>query len=543
MSSLGDILDSLSYSKNKMTRIPLLILFVFAFVPLLVMIYIFYDFILELLVQIDQTMILINIVLAMITIIVFVTSLLQVPSIYYYAMDTEFYLAMPVRPYEILGAKFLNTLIYQYVFVLYLMGPLIIALLPYETSIIFYFFLIIISLFLPVLPLLLSSLIIMFMMNFLPFLKNKNFMNILIGLFTIGFTLFLSFGTELFAGEYTQETIYHLLQQGSNSLAMGMFRFIPTIGWSAKALNDLNLFYLLLVIGLNILLFVVYVVFAQGFYLNGAQGVTESARNNKVLSKEGLRQSVHQQSPLFSLIKRECLILLRTPSYLLNNVLITILLPLLLFTPLFFTGIQADPDMAMITDQLNQLLSSNNNLITISLVVGFGLGVFSGGTNTISATSISRDAYHLDALKSYPIKGSTLILSKVLTGTLVSLVTIILTLVVFLFMIELPSLFYLLTLIISILSSLAFNAFSIIPDLISPKLNWTNENQAVKQNMNSVFTLLLSMVIPVLFVFLVIRFNLSLLLVGIVVISLLLIMFGSLYLYLNLNRDNLFNYL
>ena len=131
----------------------------------------------------------------------------------------------------------------------------------------------------------------------------------------------------------------------------------------------------------------------------------------------------NRQPVIWALIKRELIELIRTPAYLLNCVSITILMPALLIGPLFFSNLSSDADLVAIQEGLMTFINQNNNLIYLAVVGGFFMGIFSGGINSVSSTAISRDAYQLDALKSYPIAANTIVFSKVLTGTLISLIT------------------------------------------------------------------------------------------------------------------------
>ena len=539
--SFGGTSQDLTSSRNKITRWLLYGLLLVAFVPLMFSLYFLFDYTLELLISIDQVSILTNVVLAGVTIMVFVLSLLQIPSIYYYARDTEGILVLPIKPHQILGAKFLTTLVYQYALVIFMILPLGAAMSATNPTIVYYLVLLVVSIFLPVLPLLISSLIVMFLMNFVPMFKNKNFMNIIIGLVTVILAVALSMSMNTI-GEVSPEAIVELLQQGNDTIAATMFTFLPTINWASEALNQMNFLSLLLVIIVNLGLFGVYCMFAQGFFLNGAQGINEAVRSRKSFSRSSLRKMTNRQPVMWALIKRELIELIRTPAYLLNCVSITILMPALLIGPLFFSNLSSDADLVAIQEGLMTFINQNNNLIYLAVVGGFFMGIFSGGINSVSSTAISRDAYQLDALKSYPIAANTIVFSKVLTGTLISLITVACTVLIGLYALDLPWSFYLLFILIALLSTLAVNMMMIILDIVRPKLNWTSETQAVKQNLNSMLSILFAMAIPVAYGFVVLYFELSILLSVSLTLLVILLMMGSLLLFLKLYQKHLFNY-
>ena len=96
--------------------------------------------------------------------------------------------------------------------------------------------------------------------------------------------------------------------------------------------------------------------------------------------------------------------------------------------------------------------------------------------------------------------------------------------------------------LIALLSTLAVNMMMIILDIVRPKLNWTSETQAVKQNLNSMLSILFAMAIPVAYGFVVLYFELSILLSVSLTLLVILLMMGSLLLFLKLYQKHLFNY-
>lgn len=536
--TLGGSSQEITSSRSKLMRWGLYALLLVAFLPLMGSLYFLFNHTLELLVAIDQISILTNVVLAGVTIFVFLLSLLQIPSIYYYAKDTESFLALPVKPYQILGAKFITTLLYQYLLVIFFMVPFGLAMAQTQPPLMFYFSLVIISILLPVFPLLVSSLIIMLLMNFVPLFKNKNAMNIIIGFITIVFAVVFSLSSNSM-GTISNEALISMLQQGNDSIASLMFTFIPTINLSARALNHLELVALGGVIIINVALFALYCVFAQGFYLNGAQGISESARSKTTFNSATVGKHTSSQPVIIALIKRELIELIRTPAYLLNCISITILMPALLFGPYLFSSASSDIDLVAYQ---GLLINNNSDLVMIAVIAGFLVGIFSSGLNSVSSTAISRDAYQLDALRALPVSKNTIILSKVFTGSLVSLITVFTLFIGALFILSLPWTFYVIFIFVSVLSVLSVNMLLIIIDVIKPKMNWLSEAQAVKQNFNSFLSIILSLVIPVIYGFVVFYYQLNLLLViGLTLLSIMLMM-GIFALFLKLYQSHIFNY-
>lgn len=531
----------ISSSKKPISRWIVYGIFVLCFVPIMISITFTFEYLLEMLSMFEQEYILVNLVLAVLTLTVFMLSLLQVPAVFYYGQDVDRWLSYPLKPYQILGAKFINTLVYQYSIVILVMGPLGYAMLPYADNFLFLPILIIVAILLPVFPLIVSSLIIMLLMNFVPVLKNKNTMNLIIGSISVILAIALSLGLNGTAA-FSEEVLLDMLMQGNNSLSRVMFTIIPTIRFASSALIDSNLLMLLLVIVLNIAFFILYCLFAQGFYLNGAQGISESIRTKKLLSKKQQHQFNRRTLPIWSLCIRELKELLRTPPYLMNNILIAILMPVIMIGSLYFSGAGADEEIAIMIQQVNNFLQQGQNSFFVAIIGGFCVGVFSGGINSVSATSISRDAYQLDGLLSLPVSRNTIVYSKVLTGCLVSMSTIGMIMLIIIFGLKLPWTFNILFLFIAILATVGFNSLSIILDLVKPKLNWTSGVQAVKNNFNSFVSIMVSMIIPIVCGVIIFANQLDVTLSIAIIISIIILMISSLPLFLKLYQRHLFYY-
>jgi len=110
--------------------------------------------------------------------------------------------------------------------------------------------------------------------------------------------------------------------------------------------------------------------------------------------------------------------------------------------------------------------------------------------NLITVTSLSREGTNIYFMKLIPMSYVKQIQAKILSGVVVSMVGILFMLVpawIF-FKIQFHLIFF--AFIASILGMIFMNYLGMIVDLIHPKLVWEQETAAVKNNLNSVFTML-----------------------------------------------------
>ena len=125
----------------------------------------------------------------------------------------------------------------------------------------------------------------------------------------------------------------------------------------------------------------------------------------------------------------------------------------------------------------------------------------------VSATAISREGQHVYFMKMIPMEIMDQLHAKSLSGFLLSLLGLILTVIPAAYFLKAP--WYILAIfsVMAILGSLFINYLSIIVDVIHPKLVWETEQAAVKQNINFVFTMLPSFGLAYLLVWLALTFD------------------------------------
>lgn len=423
----------------------------------------------------------------LVSVIIFIFSLLQVPSVYYFSKDTESYLSLPLKPSEILGGRFLTSVIYEYLLIIIVYLPLLFSYLAFDFSIVKLLFGVIVGLVLPFIPVLLASLIIIFLMNFVPLFKNKNALNLIIGVFTIVFAIGIQFSIGSQASVENYQKLLDMLIYGNDSLLNNFFKIYPFVIWAANAITKSSILDLLLYLGFTLLLIMLYFIFTQRFYLNGVTNISEGSRSRKRFDKENM-QTYRQESTTFLFFKRELKLLFRTPTYLLNLVLGTLIAPILVLVYTFIVG----GDSTLNVEQFNELstvmnnfLASPINVVATVVVGGFVFGLILSMLNMISITAISREGQGLYNLKSFPIRFWDVLLGKILVGVSLSMFGALLLVIPIILYVNYNPLILIGVIVYSFLVVFGYNALGIYIDVKKPKLNWTNEIQAAKQNLNA----------------------------------------------------------
>ncbi len=179
-----------------------------------------------------------------------------------------------------------------------------------------------------------------------------------------------------------------------------------------------------------------------------------------------------QKSPVLSLMYKELLVILRTPSYAFQYFATTFTLPLMVY---------------VCVNLMRNMMSTLTVLNCDYEIAIFVIAMFSILTNTFCTTNISRDGHMLGMLKTLPIKGSTVIAAKIGFCMIVAEISILSSLIVLL---AVGSLLWWQALIIFVLASMmafAEVAFATRKDLGRPSIP-SNDKEEVQEGNSNVST-------------------------------------------------------
>ena len=145
------------------------------------------------------------------------------------------------------------------------------------------------------------------------------------------------------------------------------------------------------------------------------------------------------------------------------------------------------------------------------LAIAFAAACFISSTNGITSSALSREGKILYIMKILPMSYNKQILAKVTVGIIMSLIGTLLLLACLTLLIQPPLWFFLLLLATLPGAVLVTCLAGIIFELYWPKLNWDNEQKAVKQNLNVIYSMLTAILLAALAVAPIAAFSLTLL--------------------------------
>lgn len=435
----------------------------------------------------DQAGYLMNVGFLMTAVIIFLFSIFAIPSVYYFSKDIDHLLVLPIKPEVILTSKLAVCIVYEYLFAAAVLVPMYISfILQIGFSFLSFLCFLIIFFTLPIYPLVLSSVLTMVIMRFVPFFNNRDRFNLIGGIIVVASALGLSFWMQTMETE-DMSAVLMALMDGNNSLMQFGTMLFPFVPSAALSCFHGDLLQLLLYLGITAISLVVFLICGKLLYFKGAIGGSETSHSRHTFDQKQLSESRHHSVFRTYLIK-EFKILFRTPVFFTNCVLTALLMPIIL-TVAVYTSLQGMDLRAFITPQL---LESIPNLWCYVLVISFLVGSFMGGINMISSTAISREGTNAYFMKFIPVPVETQAFAKAACGIIISAVSGWLLLIPLHLVLSYPIYLDLIFVVGSLVSVIMTNLFGILIDLLRPKLVWEQEAAAVKQNLNGVISILLS---------------------------------------------------
>lgn len=385
-------------------------------------------------------------------------------------------------------------LAYEYAFTLIVLAPLFIAYASNTVIGIPYVLLaLVIFITLPIYPLVLSSIITMLLMRFVPFFKNRDRFNMIAGILSI--VLAFSFSFAMNSGTISEDpnALITMLVAGHNSMISLFSKIFPAIPFAAEALIGSDVVQLALYILITCAALAVLVILGKWLYFKGAIGFSETKSSRKELSaKEFARVSRH--SKVRTYLIKELRLLVRTPVYALNCIGMCLLMPIMLLV-IFMT---ADADVLL--QQLPDITPYLDGMLPYAVLVGMASGFLFSNLNMISSTAISREGSNLSFMKYIPMSLKQQLQAKVVSGILMSVISMLLTLLCVYFLLPIfPLTWYFAAAATSLITIVLGNYASLALDILHPKLVWEQEAAAVKQNMSGIVSMLASMALCVLF--------------------------------------------
>lgn len=291
--------------------------------------------------------------------------------------------------------------------------------------------------------------------------------------------MFLSVLTDLIQ---TGELLYVLDSSTVNAVAAVVAKFYPVKFFSNMLFGQNVAVSLLSVLGICAVAGVVTYFVIRAMYFKVLQQKLEG--DIKIFRKKKSVAKIH--SPLAALVKKEFLIILRTPTYAFAYFATTFTLP-------FMVYVCANLMRSMVATLPNVALINCDFEIAI-----FVIAMFSVLTNTFCTSNISRDGKMFSMLKTMPVDGHLVVKAKLLFCSVVSVASVLVSCIVLLCVSYLNWWQALVIFAVASLLDIAEIAFATKRDLAKPHLPQNDRDEVTEDNNNVSAVTLLGLVCAVL---------------------------------------------
>lgn len=445
------------------------------------------------LIEINQTYAFVNILLLINFFILFTKSIFESLNVLYFSKDLRILLRMPIKSINIVHAKFLNMIFSEYQMEIIMLAiPMMVYGIITKANFLFYLYMVIILLFIPIIPILITSLVISIIMRFTNFIKNKNKVMYI----TIIFSIFLiSLIMGIFNNQHSMSiNIFKDIILRTNGLAESIAEYFVLIKPIMNTLlnfdNIEGLKNLILYIIENIFFYIIVLYIISKIYLKGAIGVCiNSTKNSKKEFEELTKKDFRRKKVTKAYLIKEMKTMIRTPIFFIQCIIIPILDPIAMF--LIVLGLVKFAEIVGLNlwEKLYDISST-----TFGSAVFLGVGQVFYMMNFSSIIGISRDSNNAIMLKYIPIEFTKQFNLKICMGILVNSISTVLV-TIFYYLCVHNLLFSVILFLELIYINLIGEKIKLLIDLNKPQLKWDNEYTMMKQNTNIMYELFYTLII------------------------------------------------
>ena len=398
---------------------------------------------------------------------VLLVGLVSIVTTLYQGSDNEILLALPIKPSEIFTAKFMCVYVFEFgtsllvtLFVLLPLG------LGYGAGIAFYAGLILITLLLPILPMLIAAVVGIPVMLLVSALKGKGpvaiilmvvcFAALFVGYYYVFYKVMPDFG------EMSAERIVEILSGFVRSAGEAIYpnlaaaRMITATDFGTFLLN------FAITVGIDAALLFLGILLSSKVYRKIVSGGSESGKTSR---KKG---RIAYGSLNSELVKRDVRTIMRYPAMgfvCVMQIVMSVLIPVA-FSMGSGASSGAESTFGGFSEELLFLMCT-------------GMMVFVSSTNVVASGAFSRD---MALLKSLPVKPKDIVRAKLVPAYVTDFVSVLLGLIVFGVGRSISFPLVIVGIITAFSASVFGSAVSVYVDMKSPRLVWRTPNEAMKNS-------------------------------------------------------------
>lgn len=426
----------------------------------------------------------ITLMLHAISIFTFIFGISVILNELYFSNDIEYLLPCPLRAWQIVASKFTAVGFSENIMQAILVLACVIG---YGTASHMGFLNWLLSIVgiitLPVIPLVYCTIICMFIMAFTRLIKNKDVMQRISVFLIFAFLIVLFWGMAAFQ-DMDMDFTMRALSKGEPEFMKLLNILIPGVPLFVKTFGSVSFTALFQYLAVNAVWVIIMLLLSEALYFKGVIGMTSSGSHANTAHSANIIQKCRVHSPGFSYFLKEVRILLRTPIFFSNCIIVNFLWPVLIYAV-----IKLLPYNITISSLGAQYASGDINIRVFFLFGTVALSVIVTALNSLSSNAISREGKHFSFMKYIPVPYRTQWNVKVWVGILFPVLGIFIYYIPLFILMHMPLGDSLLYLGISLLSICLIAYLGIYIDSNQPKLIWDDELSALRENYNTFFTM------------------------------------------------------
>lgn len=436
------------------------------------------------------------------SIMAFILGLVFCLGTFFFSRDTNLLLSWPLRPRQIISAKFATVLVNEYISLLVILLPVYVLygvkvptgpwFIPAATAA---------FVLTPIIPVALASMLVFLLMRFVGGARQRDLLTVVGGLLglVIAFGLQYVVQSEFIGGGDNPEAMLSLFQSAhglSEMVASGYppglwtMQFVVGaggvagsgagvgIGAGAGTVAAADVAAGLVALA-KLLLFTGAAVFAmtavgERVFVRAVQTGQEHQRRRRKAAA-----SWESGSVVSALARTERRLFVRTPVFLLNGAAGFIVMPAIIVLPQI-VGRQ----------NITQTLGQVSFDITFGAFIIAGWLALASSVSAIASTAFSREGSRLWIVKSLPVSAQQLFLGKLLAVMQITLVGSLPGTAALLYALPLTLPAVAGGIALGVVFATLISAISLAVDMYRPLLDWTDPGRAMKSNMNSLFAVI-----------------------------------------------------
>ena len=403
---------------------------------------------------------------------------------FYFSNDIEYILPWPLRPGQIVAAKFTAAFIgenfMQFVFI-------VACLIGFGMGVGMNLFQWILAIFgivtLTLLPMVYSAVLCMVMMCFTSFIKNKDVIQKITLAIVFSILLLLLAGAGSLQDIDFEQAVIQLAAGGKDIFEFFDFLF-PNVPLFINSIREGSLKSFLLYLLLNLAAIGILLFLAEVLYMKGLIRLSSLPENKRTKDLELLVGKCKQHSPAYAYFMKEVKLLIRTPAFFTHSIVVNFIWPIFVFAAYKIQSRQVTIDGLAKAYEQNE-----SSLQLLCLVFVVGISAFIASLNSISSNAISREGKHFAFMKYIPVSYETQWNVKTLVGIVFAVAGVLVYFVPVCVLIKVPVTHILWYVLLCVLSVTFVSYMGIYIDSIQPKLIWDDEMSALRENYNMFYSM------------------------------------------------------